>query len=606
MTTPSELFDIARASRATATSLTSLDDAERIARLPVYDTKDAAFVAEALAWCTARWSRGPASPMQFRDKQAVALYVAHQTGGALLPIGTGHGKTLVSLLAADAAGARRPLLLIPPQMQLSFERARVDYAKSFKIPPNLRVMTYSQLSVIKQSDALERLAPDVIVADEAHNLRHTDSARTKRLVRYMRAHPETKCVFMSGTLTSKSLKDYAHLSEWALKRGSPVPLLSCFPVLTAFSLVLDSKPTKGGSGAKFTAEASASDFGRFSPLFPDWQDYDAEATEDEDGKPAPSERTTEARERFRRRFVSTPGVVATDVASVGCNLVFMPRPVVLPPEVGAELERLEATWCRPDGEELEDAVAKWRCGRQITQGFYFRWVWPGGTVDKDWMRTRAGWHREVRRIVGLNRPHMDSPLGVLQNVRMSLDGKTTPVSDDGALLEAYKAWAPHSVKRWGRLRHPPTEAVWISDYLLNDAVAWLAEHPTGLVWYEEQEMAQQLAKRGVKVYGAGTDPEGVPHGMALSIGCHKDGKNLQDLHHENLILSFSPSGTVMQQLVSRTHRSGQKENEVIVAYYNHTEPARNAVASAVLHSRYIQETTGDPMRLVSAEWLPGA
>lgn len=602
--TPAEIIAASRASAPLSGSVADGNDAVRIARLPTYDTKDPAFISEAMAWCTARWSRGPDVPMQFRPMQAVALYVAHLTGGALLPIGTGHGKTLVSLLAADAVDSRRPLLLIPPQMRLSFERARVDYAKSFKIPPNLRVMAYSQLSVIKSSDALERLAPDVIVADEAHNLRHTDSARTKRLVRYMRAHPDTKCVFMSGTLTSKSLRDYAHLSEWALKNGSPVPLTKFFPVLQAFSLVLDAKPVKGGAGgAKFAAEASESDFGRLAPLFPDWQEYDNEPQTDEEGRPAPSNRVVEARNRFRQRLVSTPGVVGTDVPSVGCNLVFAVRPIEAPAVVKEHLERLEATWCRPDGEELDDAIAKWRCGRQITQGFYYRWVWPDGRVDVDWMRTRAGYHREVRRVVNMNRPHLDSPLGVLQNVRMSLDGKTTPVSDDGALLEAYKAWQPHSVKRWGRLRHPPTEAVWISEYILDDAVAWLEEHPTGLVWYEEHEMAQRLAKRGVKVYGAGTDPEGVPHGMALSIGCHKDGKNLQDLHHENLILSFSPSGTVMQQLVSRTHRSGQVENEVVVNYYDHTDPARNAVVSALNDSRYIQDTTGDSMRLCSAEWV---
>lgn len=603
--TPAEIIAASRASAPLSGSVADGNDAVRIARLPTYDIKDPAFIAEAMAWCTARWSRGPNAPMQFRPIQAVALYTTHLTGGSLLPIGTGHGKSVLSLLAADAVNAKRPLLLIPPQMRLSFERGRIEYAKSFKIPPNLRVMAYSQLSVIKSSDALDRLAPDVIVADEAHNLRHTDSARTKRLVRYMRAHPDTKCIFMSGTLTSKSLRDYAHLSEWALKNGSPVPLTKFFPVLQAFSLVLDAKPVKSscGGGAKFAAEASDSDFGRLAPLFPDWQEYDNEPQTDEDGRPAPSNRVVEARNRFRQRFVSTPGVVGTDVPSVGCNLVFAVRPIEAPAVVKEHLERLEATWCRPDGEELDDAIAKWRCGRQITQGFYYRWVWPDGKVDVDWMRTRAGYHREVRRVVGMNRPHLDSPLGVLQNVRMSLDGKTTPVSDDSALLEAYKAWQPHSVKRWGRLRHPPTEAVWISEYILDDAVAWMEEHPTGLVWYEEHEMAQRLAKRGVKVYGAGTDPEGVPHGMALSIGCHKDGKNLQDLHHENLILSFSPSGTVMQQLVSRTHRSGQVENEVVVNYYDHTDPARNAVVSAINDSRYIQDTTGDSMRLCSAEWV---
>ncbi|NQZ57829.1 MAG: hypothetical protein HRT88_10255, partial [Lentisphaeraceae bacterium] len=41
--------------------------------------------------------------------------------------------------------------------------------------------------------------------------------------RYMDAKPKTEFCGMSGTLTSKGLHDYAHLSHWALKDTSPIP-----------------------------------------------------------------------------------------------------------------------------------------------------------------------------------------------------------------------------------------------------------------------------------------------------------------------------------------------------------------------------------------------
>lgn len=585
------------------------DEVGRIAALPRVDLADTAFQDAAVAWAMDRWAR-PEGSMKFRRIQALALLVAHTTGGCILPIGTGHGKTLISLFAADAMGAKRPLVLIPPSMRLPFERARKEAALHFRVPSNLRVLAYSELSNAKATDMLERLNPDAIVADEAHNIRYLESARTKRLVRFLRAHPDTRCVFMSGTLTSKSVHDYAHLAEWALKDGSPLPRQSAYHILESFAKVLDAKPTKVSGSSRYAAPAEGVDYARFAPLFPEWMDYDdtpVDPEDSEDGRPAPSPRTEEARKRFREFLIHTPGVVATDVASVGCSLYFARRPLTPPPEIAEALERLEDTWTRPDGEELVDAPAKWRASRQLTQGFYYRWVWPGGVVDDDWKFTRAMWHRQVRRVLQENRPHLDSPMLVTQQARRAVDGAESLVADDDELLEAWREWHPHSLKRWGGGRTPPTEAVWLSEYLLDDAMAWLAEpdNAKGLLWYGETTVGEKLAARGVPVYGPGTDPESVrgAHPMALSIAAHKDGKNLQYGHSRNLVLTFEPSGTVMEQLISRTHRSGQDADDVWVSYYAHTDAAADAVVSAVRAARYIQDTQGVAQRLIYGTWL---
>jgi hypothetical protein len=59
----------------------------------------------------------------------------------------------------------------------------------------------------------------------------------------------------------------------------------------------------------------------------------------------------------------------------------------------------------------------------------------------------------------------------------------------------------------------------------------------------------------------------------------------------------------MEQLVSRTHRSGQEEDEVLVDFYHHTEPAKNAVATARGDARYIEETTNVTQRLLFGDWI---
>jgi hypothetical protein len=589
------------------------DEAVRIRDLPRADYEAQGVVDHALSWATETWSRGPACPMQFRSIQAVALFACHLNGGGFLPVGTGHGKELISRLAASALGARRPILLIPPDMREPFALHTSEYARSFKLPGNLRVMAYSQLSQASSTDALEKLAPDALVMDEAHCLRNADAARTKRVIRYLRDHPMTKVVLMSGTLTSKGIQEYAHLAEWALKHRSPVPRKKFFPCLQSFSAILDAKPTRQNSaGNRFVSEPMPHDWAAFSPLFPDWKAFgteqdiaDEEAVDDPEA--LVSERVARAREVWRDRLRHSPGVVATSTASVQARLCLVRRQVRAPSEVLIALERLNETWQRPDGEELVDAIAKWRCGRQLSQGFYYRWKWPEGEptdADKEWLRTRAAWHKEVRRVCGHNRPHLDSPMLVARAARMALRGEPSALKEDAALLYALEEWIEHEHRRWSGRDTPPTETVWVSDYLVRDALAWFEQHPKGLIFYAETAMADALAEAGVQIYGGGTNPEELQgrKGAALSVNSHRQGKNLQK-HHECLILSFEPHAGNMEQLLSRTHRAGQREDEVWWWYYAHTEPAQQAILDARTKALYTQTTMGDPQRLCYADWI---
>ena len=512
--------------------------------------------------------RTPTGTMQLKPVQNLALHWAKQQRGLVAPLAVGAGKTLLSLLVAPVMGAQRPILLIPPTMQNPLRREMERLAPHFRIPKNLYIVPYSQLSVAKSTDLLEQMKPDLIIADEAHMLKNPDSARVRRFLRLFRNFPNTRLVAMSGTFTSKSLKDYAHLAEIALRDGSPVPIEDAD--LLAWSNVLDS-----GS----------------SPMDRDWSIFSAFC--DLRSDPDETRRKQRAREVFRDRFNATPGVVATREASVQCSLNIFERPLQPPPEVAAALEELHRTWTRPDGEEMDSALALWRLGMQMSQGFYLRWVWPGGVVDWEWMQARSDWHREVRYVLQRNVAGMDSPLLVWNAVHRG-------VLTDPSVVRAFHAWEAQKHKP-----QPPTETVWLSDFLVRDALAWLKEHPKGLLWHSDRATEMALRAAGVPTYGAGEVPpmDGSKGGMALSIRSHGTGLNLQYAHHENLLLSFPSSGKTMEQLIGRTHRQGQTEDEVNVWYYQHTADARAAVIQAREAARYIDTTQGSPQKLVYGTWV---
>ena len=157
------------------------------------------------------------------DVQAWLLTEAREVGGILGPVGVGHGKTICDLLAAMVVpGCRTAVLLLPPNLKQQL--LDVDwhfYGQHWRLPnlaggkwlapdprPTIHVVAFSELSGSRSTDLLHRLRPDVVVVDEAHSVRNRTAARTKRFLRYFSDHEGVKLFAWSGTLTSKSLKDY--------------------------------------------------------------------------------------------------------------------------------------------------------------------------------------------------------------------------------------------------------------------------------------------------------------------------------------------------------------------------------------------------------------
>lgn len=543
-------------------------EADRIATLP---SVTHAVDVEAVS---ARYRKAGSTAL-LRPAQARALEALRLHGGLLGPIGTGHGKSLITLLAARAVRAQRPLLLIPANMRVPLANERTKFQDDWELATNLRVESYSALSVESGAKMLEEYAPDFIIADEAHNLRHLTSARSKRLIQYFVANPSTKFAAVSGTLTARSVKDYAHLAELALRENSPVPR-ERFD-LEGWARLLDADKEPQGD----------TDWLLFQALYPSWRHN------------APAERRHIARRVFADRLGVTPGVVVTRDASVGASLYFSEVEVPTCPTITHHLKELAKLWARPDGEELSDPMAVSRVGKQLSMGFYYRWLWKSGQPDLDWLEARNRWNAWVRFVLSQDRPDLDSPL----RVRKALEAGRLRDDRGTALLQA---WQGQEDKP-----EPDVEAVWVSDVAVRRAVEWacerLEEGVGGIVWYYDRAVGERLAAYGMPVYDADCDAprrwDEAPV-FAASITAHGTGKNLQPWAH-NLVMSFPSSGSTSEQLISRTHRNGQEADEVYVDYFAHTKYLRGCIYQARTDARYIETSLNTPQRLCYGNWTNG-
>jgi hypothetical protein len=544
-------------------------DADRIALLP-RTTQDVDVEAVSLRYLT---PAGIRAGVRLRPAQARALESLRIHGGLLGPIGTGHGKSLITLLAGSAAGAQRPLLLIPANMRVPLTNERTKFSEHWKLTPNLKVVSYSELSIERGASLLEEYAPDLIIADEAHNLRHLTSARTKRLIRYFQENPEVRFAALSGTLTARSVKDYAHLAELALREGSPLPL-ERFD-LEGWSRLIDADQ-----------EPQPSDWLLFQALLPQWRNLGAE-------------RRVLARKAFSERLNATPGVVATSDASVGASLLYEEIAVPYCETTRKHIKELEKVWARPDGEELPDAMSVARVGKQLSAGFYYRWVWPDGIPDMDWLTARNRWNAWVRSTLLRGNPDLDSPL----RVRNALEAGRLVDHRGLALL---RTWQGQEQKP-----EPEVEPVWFSDVLIRRAVEWavskLEDGTGGIVWYYDRAVGERLAQYGLPLYDAERDAPVTWNEapvFAASITAHGTGKNLQPWAH-NLVLSWPASGSTAEQLISRTHRAGQQADEVYVDYVAHTRYLKYALFQSQRDARYIENSLGTPQRLCYGSWVNG-
>lgn len=502
-----------------------------------------------------RTSRGT---MSLRPLQVAALIEAKRCNGLLGIMSVGSGKTLTAFLLPWVMGARTTVIFTTPKLVQPMKNEFARYVMHWKSDmASMHIIAYSKLSGSKSGDILDRIQPDLVILDESSSVKARGSVRTRRLMRFLKANPNTRVVPLSGTMTTRSLNDFEHLAHFALRDGSPVP--HYWPTLQEWCLALDS---------------DVKDFARRQP------GVLREFMESEDKN---------VRDGFRRRLVATPGVVASSENELGTSLIYDKREVSLPVEAGVEIATLEKDWRRSDGEELMSALDVAAVARELSCGFFYKWEWPNGVVDEEWMRIRAEWHKEVRDFLKRGgTPGCDSPLLVYN-----------ACARGDLQFDSFEHW--QLVKSRPT---PPTVPVWISDFLVKDAVAWGKEAP-GIIWYEHKAFGEAIAKAGLFAHygaqskgGADIEKEDGKRTIVVSIDSYFKGVNLQYAFCRNLVTTPPANGERWEQFVGRTHRELQKEDEVTVDVYLHTNTYRNALRKALDDASYAERVTGSKQKLL--------
>jgi hypothetical protein len=550
----------------------------RIAALPRRVWSDDA--AATLARMLTRELKTANGTMVLRPVQAVALYEAMEAEGLFGPMRVGSGKTLVTLLIPLVLEAKRPVLLLPAALIEKTWHDREALVAHWRLPSNIQIISYELLGLVQSAQRLEYIQPDLIVADESHFLKNHRAGRTRRVARYMRGHPETRFVGVSGTVMKGSLKDFAHLLRWALKSAAPIP--STDEEVMDWADALDEKVNplaRRRPDALFDLDTRSG-----ALAIGDTGDVLVNMAVRLDS-------LTRARRVFQSRLLETRGVVASAQSdSVACSLrvsalEYEPS-LITQQHVGG----MRSTWTTPDGWAFSQAIEFRMYLRQLALGFHSIWE---PRPPPEWVEARRNWAVFVRETLAESRT-LDTELQVANAV------------DSGRLTtDTLDAW--RSIRDDFKI-HP--KDVWHDDAALLACIGWMEENK-GIVWCEHVFFARRLAKlSGATYYGAnglsdsGESITNVEAGRAIvaSVQANATGRNLQ-MFSSNLITSCPPGPSTMEQLIGRTHRDGQEADTVTVDILLGCREHRDAFYRALEGARAAADTLGHDQKLLLSDIL---
>lgn len=539
----------------------------------------------------------PGATMRLRADQAQALSHAKAAGGLLAPLAVGRGKTLLACLLPTVLDRAPAVILTNAGLVRQADEMMREYARHFYVSADIKWLSYGILSSPQQFAVLDQIKPRLIIADECQALANKDSARAKRFNRYLKEHPDTLFCAMSGTITRRSIKDYAHLAQLAL--GDRTPLPRDWQTLTEWAEAVDvtDKPRPPGALVELMTDEhlgqwlNASDpegleAGRSYLRTAARRSLGPESAEG-------AELQELGRECVRRRLTESVGVVASTENELEAKLKIEAIQAPQDEEVAKTLLGVVDRWERPDGELLTYGLEIARVTKHVRLGGFYRWVWPKSVSPEDksnWLATRKAWRSDLREFLKRHsKVGLDSPYLVENAVKR---GELS--------FQSYSPW----VEARSKIEQPPTEWVWVSKTLVKFAADLVRHQEPLIVWTDTTAVGVEIASLlDCPWYGAGEDAQvGIlsergTRTIVASIKAHGTGRNLQCFSNA-LVIGCPPSGAIWEQLLGRLHRSGQTSDVVTFYLFNSFfEEFRLACRDA----EFVEMTTGNQQKLLHSE-----
>lgn len=607
---------------------------DRILQLPCRHPVDAE-EAEIVSMETMRQEAFDAGE-RLRPVQVWALREWFDYQGALLPVGVGGGKSGIALMAAQDAlsrrGARRVALMMPVPLVDGFLRRHLpEWRRRVNLPatvhnfkgksragrmgvakngaPGIFLFPYSLLSTSDTVDVLRELDADVVVADEAHYLKNPRSACTKRLMAYLAERAEAgrpvRFVGMSGTICSRSIMEYHHLTAAALGDLSPLPRGR--NMAYSWSMVLDSGAAPPPGMAKTV----------LGPLLR-WAEVEGVGTE-------------AYRAAFRKRFTTAPGIVTSGDERLPTSLRIQNLPERQPGDALKELcVRVSKGFVTPQGEPIDHAFHVYKWMSELSCGFYNSLVWPtpeelarGRRIEvaaaesllkraREYLRAEQDLHSELREFFEGAPAGMDTPREVGRS--MEVHGSKYV----GELI--YELWRRRRSLDFPGRPERRSVPVRVDDFKVRDVVAWGKEHGRGLVYTHHHEMAEWCVEA---LAAAGCDPLYCPAGadreiesvgdpmqggkgdrlVVASVQSHGVGRNLQAFDRA-LYAQWTRGDVMAEQSLGRFHRSGQQADEVVAYTMMWTPWDHQNRGATLVDAEFVFQTTGTEQRVLYADYDP--
>lgn len=491
--------------------------------------------------------------------QAASLREFFDDGSVYTVADVGAGKTLLSFLLPVLKPHKRPLLLTYKSLLKKTEREFAKEAKTWKSAERWEFLGYEKLS--RSDEFLYSYEPDIIIADEGHALKNPKSGRSKKLARYLAAHPECAFVPLTATPGDQSLNEFAAIMHAALGPvRAPVPPPGSWE-LVQWAQALDYETlTRRAYGclALFNDRAVTLD---------------------------------DVRAGVGRRIEESPGVIYHRVSDVACSLYLDAKIHDGPSPV---MEHVRATGDElPDGRILETPVEKYQLMSTLGLGFA-RYIDPPPPAD--WRAARKLWVAFAGEMMEQDQLRLDTAGAV------ALACESGRIDSQG-VYEAWKAikssFKPMSVEEWYDTSALEAIAAWASE---NDGLVWV---PFPALGYKLAELTGRrfFHELGADATGLAIEEYPGTDSVFLSTGANFKGRNLQKWSR-NLIIGSGSSSVRLHQQIGRTHRTGQTAEAVEVTFFVSSIEDLEAVYKARGRAAYDKTAGGNRShKLLLGDWL---